>query len=155
MRADLSKQDVAQFTPHAKPMLLLDRALSMDDESFEAELEIRPESEFCVDGRVGAWVGIEYMAQAVAAFAGAEAISKGQTVKVGFLLGTRQYRCSVPYFKAGSRLRIRVKKVLHDPQGLSVVDCSIQLGSGEELASASLTVFEVPDFQQYLKDHRK
>jgi predicted hotdog family 3-hydroxylacyl-ACP dehydratase len=156
VRTDLSTQNIADFTPHARPMLLLDRAIAMDEEAFEAELEIRPDSEFCVEGQVGAWVGIEYMAQAVAAFAGAQAKAKGEVVKVGFLLGTRHYRTSTPHFKAGSTLRIRVKKVLHDPQGLSVVDCSLHLQpSGQELAAASLTVFEVPDFQQYLKDHRK
>lgn len=147
-------QPISRMTPHKAPMLLLDRAVAMDEEAFEAELSIRPDSEFCVDGQVGAWVGIEYMAQTVAAFAGAEALRHGQPVNVGFLLGTRRYESAVPAYPVGSRLRVRVAKVLHDPSGLSVVDASIRdLGSDRVLATASLTVFEVGDLDTYLKEH--
>jgi predicted hotdog family 3-hydroxylacyl-ACP dehydratase len=146
---------IESLVPHARPMLLLDRMTDMDGESFEAELSLTKDSEFCVDGKVGAWVGIEYMAQCVAAFAGAEGLAAGENIKVGFLLGTRQYQCAVPHFKAGSILRIRVKKVLHDPQGLSVVECALRLKDGPELARANLTVFQVDDFEAYLRNSQK
>lgn len=146
---------IETLVPHAKPMLLLDCMTDRDEESFESEVVVTADSEFCEDGKVGAWVGIEYMAQTVAAFAGADGLTASQEIKVGFLLGTRQYECQVPYFKAGSILRIRVKKVLHDPQGLSVVECSLRLKDGEELAKANLTVFQVDDFKNYLREHQK
>jgi predicted hotdog family 3-hydroxylacyl-ACP dehydratase len=136
-------------------MLLLDQVTDMAGDSFEAEVTLTPDSEFCENGQVGAWVGIEYMAQTVAAFAGSEGLAAGGKIKVGFLLGTRQYECKAPYFKAGSTLRIRVKKVLHDPQGLSVVECALSLKGGEELARANLTVFQVDDFEAYLLEHGK
>ena len=153
--AELKKHPVEKLVPHAKPMLLLDRVTDCSEESFEAEVTVREDSLFCENGRVGAWVGIEYMAQTVAAFAGAEGLVAGEAIKVGFLLGTRHYESQVPDFKAGSVLRIRVKKVLVDPQGLSVVECLLSDLGGQVLAKANLTVFQVGDFASYLREHRK
>lgn len=147
-------QPISRMTPHKAPMLLLDRAVAMDEEAFESELTLGPDSPFCEGGEVGAWVGIEYMAQTVAAFAGAEALRHGKPVNVGFLLGTRRYECAGPAFKAGLTLRVRVQKVLHDPSGLSVVDSEIRdAATGASLAKASLTVFEVGDLDAYLREH--
>jgi 3-oxoacyl-[acyl-carrier-protein] synthase-1 len=135
-------------------MLLLDRVTSIDSESFEGEVCIRPDSLFCQNGAVGAWVGVEYMAQTIAAFAGEEGHKAGKPIKVGFLLGSRQYEAKVPAFKVGLTLTVRVVKVLYDPSGLSVLDCVIlDRASGETLAKAALNVFEVDDLQAYLKEH--
>ena len=135
-------------------MILIDRAVSAGEEYFEAEVAIRPDSLFCDGAKVDAWVGIEYMAQAVAAYGGAEALAAGRTVKTGFLLGTRSYECRVPSFPVGAVLRIGVKKVLHEPTGLSGVECSRRAqGEDEPWVVANLTVFEVEDLAAYLKEH--
>ncbi|WP_307732400.1 hypothetical protein [Massilia sp. MB5] len=79
------------LVPHAGPMALLDRVLEADEESLCAEVAIRADSLFYAEGGVGSWVGIEYMAQAVAAHAGYLARQRGEAVKPGFLLGSRRY----------------------------------------------------------------
>ncbi len=62
--------DIRSLVPHAGPMVLLDRVISVDEDSLLAEVRIRSDSLFCnIDG-VGAWVGIEYMAQAIGAWRG-------------------------------------------------------------------------------------
>lgn len=145
---------VLEMLPLTPPMALLDRSVAMTSETFETEVTIRPDSLFCDGEKVPAWVGIEYMAQSIAAFAGAEALRKNEAVKVGFLLGSREYHCSVPYFMVGATLRIRVKKVIHDPSGLSVVECSLGLqGDRQPLVVSNLTVFEVPSLHAYLKEN--
>jgi predicted hotdog family 3-hydroxylacyl-ACP dehydratase len=48
----------------------------------------------------------------------------GEPVKLGFLLGTRRYNSNVAEFKVGSRLTIRVRKVIQD-DALGVFDCEI------------------------------
>ena len=150
---DLVALPIAELTCHAKPMLLLDRAIAMDALTFETELSIRPDSLFCENGGVGAWIGIEYMAQTIAAFAGAEGLQAEKSLKVGFLVGTRQYHAQVPAFKVGMTLRVRVKKVLHNEDGLSVLECSIRdLSDDRLLAEASLTVVEVQDMAIFLKE---
>jgi 3-oxoacyl-[acyl-carrier-protein] synthase I len=151
---ELADRPILDLLPHAPPMALLDRNISISQDTYEAELTIRPGSLFCDGEKVEAWVGIEYMAQAIAAFAGAEALSRNEAVKVGFLLGSREYRPKVAYFKVGSVLRINVKKVLHDPNGLSVVECRLsEAGQTEALVSANLTVYEVPDLAAFLKEN--
>jgi 3-oxoacyl-[acyl-carrier-protein] synthase-1 len=147
---------VSRLVPHAAPMILIDRAVSAGEDYFEAEVTIRPDSLFCDGAKVDAWVGIEYMAQAVAAYGGAEAIVAGRPVKTGFLLGTRSYECCVPSFPVGAVIRIGVKKVLHEPNGLSVVECSLRVhGEEEAMVTSNLTVFEVDNLAAYLAEHVK
>ena len=83
--------DIRSLVPHAGAMLLLDRVVSADADNLLAEVRIRSDSLFCNGDGVGVWVGIEYMAQAIAAWAGYIARSRGEPVKLGFLLGTRRY----------------------------------------------------------------
>ena len=83
---------------------MLDRLVAADDESLCAEVRVRADSLFLVDGAVGGWVGLEYMAQAIGAFAGYSARLRGEPVRIGYLLGTRHYECTQPSFALGSRL---------------------------------------------------
>ncbi|MGH8854711.1 MAG: 3-hydroxylacyl-ACP dehydratase, partial [Telluria sp.] len=99
-----------------------------------------------------AWVGVEYMAQAVAAHAGHTALQRGEPVRVGFLLGARRYACSVPAFAVGSLLRIHVRRALQGENGLGAFDCRIEDGrDGVELASATITVFQPHNVEEFLQ----
>ena len=106
----MSMPDIRQLLPHSGPMVLLDRVVVADDESMCAEVRIRSDSFFCADGGVGAWVGLEYMAQTIGAYAGYTAWLRGEPIKIGYLLGTRCYECRRPLF-AGSACR-RYRKAL-------------------------------------------
>src|SRR5262245_53157601 len=78
---------IVEVVPRRPPMLLLDRVLSYDGERVVSELVLRPDSPFAEGDEVPAIVGIEYMAQTIAAGAGLSARDKGQPARVGFLLG--------------------------------------------------------------------
>lgn len=122
-------------------MVLLDRVLHCDAESLSAEVCIREDSEFCVAGEVGVWVGIEYMAQAVAAWSGWHARARGLPVRVGFLLGTRRYDAHVAAFSVGMRLTVRVEREFQADNGLARFRG--ELHCGEHLcAAASISVYE-------------
>ena len=140
--------DIAKLVPHAKPMLLVDRVLEASNESLSAKVTIRGDDLFFQDNAdakgVGAWVGIEYMAQAVAAHAGYLAYLKNEPVKIGFLLGTREYICHRAYFDVGSVLSIHVKKLFRGDNGTGLYECFIADEAGDEVAYATLTVFQ-PD----------
>jgi predicted hotdog family 3-hydroxylacyl-ACP dehydratase len=144
--------------PHAGAMVLLDRLIAVSDETLCAEVAIDADTIFCDQNGVGAWVGIEYMAQAVAAFSGYEAHLRGEAVKVGFLLGSRCYECSCPFFAIGSRLHVHVKRTLQGENGLGAFECRIEDANGvadRAVATASITVFQpqdVNDFLQKLKN---
>jgi predicted hotdog family 3-hydroxylacyl-ACP dehydratase len=141
--------DIRSLVPHAGPMLLLDRVVSADEETLCAEIHIRSDSLFCAAGGVGAWVGLEYMAQAISAYAGYVAWLRGEPVKVGFLLGTRHYECARPVFTVGTLLRVHVRRVLQSDNGLASFECRIDDLAGP-LATANLTVFQPANADDFL-----
>ncbi len=137
--------DIRLLVPHSGTMVLLDRVISADENTLCAEVVIRPDSLFCTDGGVGAWVGLEYMAQAIGAYAGYRARLRGEAVKIGFLLGTRRYESRRPIFSPGSVLKIYIKRVLESENGLASFDCHIDDGGGELVSAATITVFQPVD----------
>ena len=147
----MSEIDIHSLVPHSGAMSLLGRFLDADDESLRAEVVVNEETMFCTDGEVGAWVGVEYMAQAVAAHAGWCARLRGEPVRVGFLLGSRKYACSVASFPVGSVLKIEVRRALQGENGLGAFDCRIEDGNGAELASATITVFQPHNVEEFLQ----
>ncbi|CAA9889420.1 Beta-hydroxyacyl-(Acyl-carrier-protein) dehydratase FabA/FabZ [Candidatus Methylobacter favarea] len=144
---DFNAIDIAELIPHSGKMVLLDRIIACDEHSLSAELTVRDDGLLGSKKAVPAWAGIEYMAQAVAAYAGVMAKKAGEPVKLGFLLGTRRYSSSVAEFKVGSRLTVRVKKVIQD-DALGVFDCEIygrihETGQDiEAIVSANLNVYQ-------------
>lgn len=143
-------QDIRRFLPHSGAMALLDRLLEVGPEDLRAEVTIRPDSMFCDGNDVPGWVGVEYMAQAIAAYAGYTAELRGETVKIGFLLGTRRYEASCPGFAVGSRLNIHIHRILQADNGIGSFECRIHAGS-EQLASATITVFQPADAAVFLE----
>jgi len=139
--------DIRTLVPHAGSMVLLDRLVSVDDEKLCAEVRIRADSLFCVAGEVGAWVGLEYMAQAIGAFAGHIARKRGEPIKLGYLLGTRCYECTRPEFTVGMLLRIHVKRVLQSENGLASFECRID-DEGGQIAGANLSVLQLAEDAQ-------
>ena len=141
--------DIRSLVPHSGSMVLLDRVISVDEDSLCAEVTIRPDSPFSGPDGVGAWVGIEYMAQAIAAHAGHAARLRGEPVRIGFLLGARRYECVRPSFAAGSTLRVGVKCLLLAENGLGSFECRIDDVDGVA-ATATVSVFSPSDVDVFL-----
>nr|WP_315217812.1 3-hydroxylacyl-ACP dehydratase [uncultured Duganella sp.] len=148
--------DVSLLVPHSGQMVLLERVLSADKDELCAEVRIRADSVLAGERGVGSWVGIEYMAQAISAHAGWLSHLRGGGVKVGFLLGSRKYDTSVPYFVPGSVLRVHVHRVLQAENGLGAFDCRIDDANAADgapsLATATVTVFQPHNVNQFLED---
>lgn len=141
--------DIETVIPHRGLLLLVDRVLEYDDESIAVEVEIAPDGPFHVRGGVPAYVGVEYMAQAVACWAGCQARARGEPPPLGFLLGTRRYACAVPLFESGQTLRVEARREIMGSNGLAVFACRIA-SNGRELATANVSVFEPADVAAYL-----
>jgi predicted hotdog family 3-hydroxylacyl-ACP dehydratase len=145
---------IEQLVPHTGRMSLLERATAVGAEGVLAELTISPDDLFLdtmgPGTGVGGWVGIEYMAQAVAAWAGLQARRAGGTPKIGFLLGSRRYQSSRHTFALGERLCIRVQREFQADNGLGQFDCRIEIDA-QTVASAQLTVFGPSDPVAFLK----
>jgi predicted hotdog family 3-hydroxylacyl-ACP dehydratase len=149
----MSMPDIRALVPHSGQMVLLDRALGADTDNLCAEVRIHAGSMLAGEQGVGAWVGIEYMAQAIAAHAGWLALERGEPVKVGFLLGSRRYEAKVSHFAPGSVLHVHVHRVLQAENGLGAFECRIDIVDGEAgVATATVTVFQPDNVNQFLKD---
>ncbi len=142
---------IAELLPHAGDMILLDGVERFDDDSVEALLQVPADGLLsAADGSLPAWVGVEIMAQSVAAFAGCRARQAGQPVELGFLLGTRNYQCNVESFPVGTQLRVRAMRSLQDDNGMGVFECHLD-GPGIH-AEARLNVFRPPEVASYLQE---
>ena len=142
--------DIAECLPHSGSMRWLDAIVDHGDGWLEAEVTIRPGDLLVDEAGVGAWAGIEYMAQAVGALAGLRARGRGEPVRIGFLLGTRRYESRWSRFPAGSRLGVRVVHDYSAGNGMAVFSCRITC-AGEEVADAVLTVFQPADPEAFLR----
>lgn len=121
---DLRAIPIGELVPHGPEMTVIDRILTYSPERTVAAVEITPRSLFLAGTGVPAWVGIEYMAQTIAARAGYEARLRGERPAIGYLLGTRAYRSEVPEFPLGAALTIAVEPVVVDEK-LGAFQCSI------------------------------
>ncbi|GHT90476.1 thioester dehydrase [Betaproteobacteria bacterium] len=146
---------IEEYLPHRGQMLLLDRVLEVTPGRMMTSVSIRPESAFCREGRVAAYVGIEYMAQTVGALVGWHEREAGGAVKTGFLVSVRKYSCAVDYFFVGTTLNIEARENWRDAEGLGVMDCSIYHPDGKLLAEATLTAFQPENLHAYLNSHPK
>ena len=140
---------VAELIPHTGQMSLLDEVLAVDCDSAAARLTVRADGLFDDgQGRVPAWVGIEYMAQTVALFGGYQRLKRGLPVTLGFLLGTRRYQSNVASFSVGAQLVVEARILLVEPSGLGSFECELH-GDGIE-ASARINAFQPDDVEPYL-----
>jgi predicted hotdog family 3-hydroxylacyl-ACP dehydratase len=142
--------DVASLIPHEAPMILIDKLITVDENSIHCQVFIHENSPFfdLQSGTVKGWVGIEYMAQSVSAWSGYRSFLKSEPSPIGFLLGSRRYHSDAPFFKLGEILDIYAEKLLED-QGMGAFSCSIKCAD-KEIASAQLNVF-VPNEEQLEK----
>ncbi|MBX8565237.1 hotdog family protein [Pseudomonas cichorii] len=142
---------LAELIPHAADMILIDQVLSFDEEQIQTRVTVRPDGLFSQpDGSLPAWLGVELMAQSVAAYAGCQARLKGEPVQLGFLLGSRKFECNVGHFPAGSELTIHATRSLQDDSGMGVFECNL---TGPDIqAFARLSVYCPPNAAQYLTE---
>lgn len=137
---------IAELLPHHGPAVLLDAVLEQQPDSLRARVRIGPQHPYFEAGRgVPAWVGIELMAQAVAAHAGLIARRSQTPPRKGMLLGTRRYAAAVSYFAAGSELEVEAHREFgEDEGGIAACLCRISC-AGKELATATLIIVQVDE----------
>ena len=141
------------LVPHAGNMVLVSQLLSASDDEAKALVKVKNDGLFSGDQRkVPAWIGIEYMAQTIAAWAGYQAHQNNEPVKLGFLLGTRRYTSNVANFTVGDELTVSIKEIFQGDNGLAAFDCIITDSANvDTLLEASLNVFQSDELSQLAK----
>lgn len=141
---------VSDVVPHAGAMRLIDELVEADGEHCVARATVRATQLFVDDAGMPGWVGIEYMAQTIAAWAGVRERAAGRPPGLGFLLGSRRYTCDVPAFPVGSVLTIRTQVELIGDNGLGMFACTLEM-DGCDVARANVSVFQPADAQAFLQ----
>lgn len=152
MDTDYTKLPVEQLLPHAGNMVLIDRILSYDKGQAVSCVRVTPQSLFFdeeLDG-IHAAIGIEWMAQTIAAVAGITALQLGRSVQIGFLLGTRSYAPVKNIFVTGEEFTIRVRELYREDNGLGAFECSIHQGE-TLIAESKLNVFAPDNVEEFMK----
>ena len=151
---DVTEIPINDLVPHSGKMSLLDRLMEADDQHAIGELTVRAESMFFTPGKgIPVWIGIEYMAQTIAAFSGYDAIQKKEPVKIGLLVGCRKSICHVPWFPEGATLRICVDYVW-ESEGMAVFDCAIRDAEDKMMMEGKINVYQPENIEKYLKGER-
>jgi predicted hotdog family 3-hydroxylacyl-ACP dehydratase len=135
-------------------MILIDRLISADGQETVCEVTISPHAPFATASGVPAFVGIEYMAQSVAAHGGYQSYQAGDPISVGLLLGTRRLDTYCQLFPVGQTLRIKVTHIWGKHE-LMRFSCTITDAATEQLLQqAELNVFKPSALQSYLEEAR-
>ncbi|OLL30199.1 beta-hydroxyacyl-ACP dehydratase [Burkholderia sp. SRS-W-2-2016] len=147
----LARQSIESIIPHRGSMLLLDAVETFADTTLSASASVDPHAWYAdADGAMPAWIGIELMAQAIAAHVALLAMRGGGHARPGVLLGSRSYEASQPAFRAGAQLRIQVTELLRSEAGHGAYECTIDDGDSR-CAEAVIKVFQPPDFQSFIE----
>ena len=152
MDTNYLKIDVEQLLPHRGDMVLIDQIIDEGDGYGAASVKVDAASKFFEEeiNGIRAFIGLEWMAQTIAALAGIEALKNNKPVQVGFLLGSRKYEPSKNVFERDEEYIIRVEQMYKEDNGLGSFQCSIHQGD-ELIADSKLNVFAPDNVEQFLK----
>ena len=141
--------NVLDLVPHGSPIVALDTIESYSKQTLVASLTINEESFLYGEIGVPTWVGIEYMSQTIAAYAGAKARKENKPVKIGFLVGSRRYESPISHFELGSKLLISVEEITNNTHGLHVFSCKITWK--DFVIQANLNVYMPENIEEFLE----
>lgn len=132
---------IDKLLPHDNPMILVDRAIEICDTSIHSQVDIGQHLMFFDQETktIPAYVGIEFMAQSIAAWSGYQALKKGEQPPIGFLLGSRRYQAQYDHFSQGQTLDIFAEQVMEN-NGMAVFKAHIE-HKGNTVAQCQLNVY--------------
>ena len=142
---------IEELLLHRENMLLLKEVIAFSPEAVACRSVPAPGTWYAdANGDMPAWIGIELMAQAIAAHVALLSHREGRPPRPGALLGTRAYQSQRTAFPGGEPLTIRAQEACRTADGLASYDCAILSKAGEQLATAALSVYEPEDFDQFI-----
>jgi len=157
--AEAAFPPVAELLPHSGRALLLDRVLAHDAATTVCAVD--PAASvlyFNADRRVPAYVGLEYMAQTIAAHGGllhrSQAGGSAAGPRPGFFLGSRRIVFGVDCFEGGQLLEVAATRLrgtrgaLRGTRGALAFECTIRdAAGGRAMVSGVLTVYLLESFE--------
>ncbi|RQR36173.1 beta-hydroxyacyl-ACP dehydratase [Burkholderia sp. Bp9143] len=149
--ADIPVGNVEDVLPHRGTMLLLDAIERCSETGIEVRAVARRDAWYADgNGAMPAWIGVELMAQAIAAHVGLLATHAGGRAKPGVLLGANRYVAHRAAFGADTALRIVARELLRGDEGHGAYECAIH-AEGQCCAEAVVKVYQPNDFQSFIE----
>lgn len=128
-------------------MRLVDRVIAYEHHTITTQTILEADCIFAEPLGVPGWVGIELMAQTVAAHG---ALDAGGKIQDGLLLGAREYLCHVPYFPLATLLTISATPDFAGVGDFGLYRCEITAGN-QSIAEARLKVFRTDNLATFLE----
>jgi predicted hotdog family 3-hydroxylacyl-ACP dehydratase len=148
---DLVLQPIEAIIPHRGTMLLIDAVNTFSEDALSARATVRADAWYAdADGAMPAWIGIELMAQTIAAHVALLAMRGGGRARPGVLLGSRSYKALQASFASGAQLLIHAAELLRSEEGHGAYECTIHHGD-VCCAEAVIKVFQPRDFQSFIE----
>lgn len=147
---NVPREKLIELVPHKSKMFLLDHIVHHDTvaRSLETVSLITEENIFYDEeiGGVPSYVAFELIAQSISALSGVTGYEIGCKPKPGFLLSLINYSASVPFFKAGTSICVKIKKVDEMENILTYYGEAFSSENSETPAvSTTVTVMETDD----------
>ena len=130
---------IVDLVPHAGAMVLLDALTDCQKGYARCSASIREHAPFVKNGSVSAEVTIEYMAQAVAACLGYEAITGGGGVRVGMIIACKRFEAHAEKLDVGDHIEVEARCISGN-EALSHFDCKLTR-AGTTFSEAVLTLY--------------
>jgi len=132
--------ELTELLPHSGPMLLLGRVLSHEAERTVCRLDPAASELFRdAEGRVPAWLALEWMAQCIAAHGGLLARAAGRPPSPGMLVGAKRVQLDRRDFAPGETLEVEARHA-GSAGALASFDCALRSGA-EIVATGALSVY--------------
>ena len=147
---------VADLLPQSGAMMLIDAVKRIDDHSISSQIKVRDDGLFSLPNQtVPAWVGIEYVAQTIAAFSGYHCLKRGEPIRLGLLLGTRHFECQHSDYRCGTLLNVHATKIIESANDMCVFDSTIEIANTDASvpvlsASAKINLLLPRDLNAFL-----
>jgi predicted hotdog family 3-hydroxylacyl-ACP dehydratase len=132
---------IAQLLPQAGAARLLERVLAHDGDGTRCAVDPSHGALFRdADGRVPAWVALEYMAQCAAADGSLRGRARGEPLVPALLIGARRVALRCRHFEPAQALEVTARHAAGGRE-LLAFDCAVfDARGGEPLAEGRLNV---------------
>lgn len=115
---------IEKLLPHTGDKILIDGVTAKSEGKIEAYTTHRNARVFASSsGDLPAWLTLEYMAQAISAYAGINSLAANQPISIGLLLGARKLESNQSHFSADIPLYIIATLSFGDDESISVFNC--------------------------------
>jgi predicted hotdog family 3-hydroxylacyl-ACP dehydratase len=133
--------DIEALIPHRGAMRLIDRVIELGENRVVALATVPASGPFVsAAADPPGYIALEMMAQSVSAWDGWRRRERGGAPEIGFLLGTRRFRCDRVTLVPGATVRIAARMVFCDDE-MACFECEAWDGAAEPFAQAMLNVF--------------